>query len=105
MADPERARSAWAAAIAAWQPRHLSAADPLTGLLADQRSVPLDPLLGEGHRPCWCPCGTAHPRDEGVCDMEAVVTRPAASAAAGTVDLHVCAPCWTASGVAGLTAG
>jgi hypothetical protein len=36
--------------------------------------------------------------------MEAVVTRPATSAAAGTVELHVCAPCWAAS-IAGMTAG
>jgi len=34
------------------------------------------------------------PRGRMPVDMEAVVTRPAASAAIGTVELHICAPCW-----------
>ena len=102
MADLERAKAAWAAAFAAWQSGYVEQAAPLAGLLADQASVPLDPFLSDGHRPCWCPCETAHPGED-VCDMEAVATRPAAAAAVGTVDLHVCAPCWAASGVADMT--
>jgi hypothetical protein len=102
MADVERARAAWAAAFAAWRPRYLNLAAPLTGLLAEEATVPLDPFVSDGHAPCWCPCRTAHPGED-VCDMVAVTTRPAASRQAGTVDLHVCAPCWAASATAGMT--
>ena len=96
MADAERAKAAWARALAAWYPLYLQAAAPLAGMLADEASVPLDPFPHDGHMPCWCPCVTAHPGED-VCDMEAVVTQPAASAEVGTVELHVCAPCWAAS--------
>ncbi len=96
MAGLERARAAWAAMLAAWQARYAGQAAQLAGLLADQATVPLDPFPGNGHRPCWCPCGTAH-SDDDVCDAEAVTTRPAASAEMGTVDLPVCAPCWAAT--------
>ncbi len=33
MADPERARAAWAAAFAAWQSGYVEQAAPLTGLV------------------------------------------------------------------------
>ena len=96
LGDLERAEAAMSAAFAAWMPRFLDQAAPLAGMLADEASVPLDPFASDAHKPCWCSCATAHPGED-VCDMEAVVTRPAASAAVGTIDLHVCAPCWAAS--------
>jgi hypothetical protein len=46
MADPERARAAWAAAFAAWQSGYAEQAAPLARLLADRKSVPLDPFPG-----------------------------------------------------------
>lgn len=94
MRDFERAEAAKSAAFAVWQAHFLDQAAPLAGMLANEASVPLDPFASETHKPCWCSCATAHPSED-VCDMEAVVTRPAASAAIGTVDLHVCAPCFS----------
>ena len=104
MADPEGAQAAMSAAVAAWQIRYLDQASMLGGILADEATVPLDPFTRDGHNPCWCQCGTAHPQDAGVCDMDAIVTRPAASAALGSVDLRICAPCWAAPGIAGMAA-
>lgn len=46
-------------------------------------------------RYCRCPCGTAHPDDQGVCDHRAVMTRRV-----GGVDMPLCAPCAVAQGVA-----
>jgi hypothetical protein len=46
-------------------------------------------------RPCRCPCSTAHPQDEGVCDGTAVVSRRI-----GGADVQLCAPCAVAQGVA-----
>lgn len=51
--------------------------------------------LGGSTRPCQCPCVTAHPQDPGVCDGDAVMTRRA-----GAEDVHLCAPCAVAQGVA-----
>ena len=48
-----------------------------------------------GWRPCQCPCDTAHPQDVGVCDGGAIVTRQQ-----GAADVHLCAPCAVAQGVA-----
>lgn len=48
-----------------------------------------------GWRPCQCPCDTAHPQDVGVCDGGAVLTRRL-----GAGDVHLCAPCAVAQGVA-----
>jgi hypothetical protein len=44
---------------------------------------------------CQCPCATAHPQDENVCDGRAVLTRRLAR-----TDLLICAPCAVAQGVA-----
>jgi hypothetical protein len=44
---------------------------------------------------CHCPCGVAHPQDEGVCDHTAVLTRRL-----GDADVALCAPCAVAQGVA-----
>lgn len=52
-------------------------------------------VLGGNVRPCRCPCATAHPQDEGVCDGGAVLTRRA-----GAADVPLCAPCAVAQGVA-----
>ena len=50
-------------------------------------------------RDCQCPCATAHPDDVGVCDNDAVMTRPFTSDLTGLVDVQLCAPCATAQGV------
>jgi hypothetical protein len=44
---------------------------------------------------CECPCATAHPQDQDVCDGRAVMTRRL-----GGADLPICAPCAVAQGVA-----
>jgi hypothetical protein len=44
---------------------------------------------------CQCPCTTAHPQDQGVCDGRAVMTRRLDGASRPT-----CAPCAVAQGVA-----
>lgn len=51
--------------------------------------------LGGNWRPCQCPCTTAHPQDQGVCDGGAIVTRRV-----GAAEVHLCAPCAVAQGVA-----
>ena len=83
MAGMERAKAAWAAAFAVWESGYVKEAAPLAALLADQAPVPLDPFLDDGHSPYWRPCSTA-PLGKDVCDMEAVFTRSAASAAIAT---------------------
>jgi hypothetical protein len=45
--------------------------------------------------PCHCPCSTAHPDDQGVCDHRAVLSRRL-----GEADVSLCAPCAVAQGVA-----
>lgn len=44
---------------------------------------------------CHCPCRTAHPDDQGVCDGRAVMNRRL-----GDADVSLCAPCAVAQGVA-----
>lgn len=44
---------------------------------------------------CQCPCATAHPQDQGVCDHSAILSRRI-----GDEDLALCAPCAVAQGVA-----
>jgi hypothetical protein len=44
---------------------------------------------------CECPCATAHPQDQGVCDGRAVMTRRL-----GGTSRPTCAPCAVAQGVA-----
>jgi hypothetical protein len=46
-------------------------------------------------RDCHCPCGEAHPDDQGVCDGRAVMSRQL-----GQVPVPLCAPCAVAQGVA-----
>jgi hypothetical protein len=48
-------------------------------------------------RDCRCPCSTAHPDDQGVCDRKAVLTRRIDGA-----DVSMCAPCAVAQGVSEL---
>lgn len=43
---------------------------------------------------CQCPCDTAHPQDQGVCDGRAILTRRV-----GATDMPLCAPCAVAQGV------
>ena len=54
-------------------------------------------------RDCECPCANAHPDDMGVCDNDAVMTRPFTSDLDGPVDILLCAPCATAQGLAELS--
>jgi hypothetical protein len=44
---------------------------------------------------CQCPCATAHPQDQNVCDGKAVLSRPRDGAR-----MPICAPCAVAQGVA-----
>ncbi len=53
-------------------------------------------LAGDWHD-CHCPCGEAHPDDQGVCDGRAVMTRQP-----GQAGVRLCAPCAVAQGVAEL---
>ena len=46
-------------------------------------------------RNCHCQCEMAHPKDAGVCDGRAVMTRRV-----GGADVSLCAPCAVAQGVA-----
>lgn len=57
-------------------------------------------LLGANVRPCECPCATAHPQDHDVCDGAAVMSRRVSGA-----DVHLCAPCAVAQGVAEMRRG
>jgi len=54
--------------------------------------------LAGNWRDCRCPCGTAHPADNGVCDGRAVLTRRVS----GT-NVSMCAPCAVAQGFAEFT--
>jgi hypothetical protein len=44
---------------------------------------------------CQCPCATAHPQDQNVCDGKAVLSRQR-----GETHMPICAPCAVAQGVA-----
>ena len=57
------------------------------------------PTFTRPRRYCECPCAVAHPHDVGVCDNDAVMTRPVTSDLSGPVDVQLCAPCATAQGV------
>ena len=57
------------------------------------------PTFSWPRRHCECPCAVAHPHDVGVCDNNAVMTRPVNSDLSGLVDVQLCAPCATAQGV------
>jgi hypothetical protein len=57
------------------------------------------PTFVWARRDCECPCAVAHPHDVGVCDHNAVMTRPVTSDLSGPVDVQLCAPCATAQGV------
>ena len=57
------------------------------------------PTFSWRRRDCECPCALAHPHDVGVCDNDAVMTRPITSDLSGPVDVQLCAPCATAQGV------
>jgi hypothetical protein len=48
---------------------------------------------------CQCPCTTAHPQDQGVCDGKAVLTRRLGTASSAA-SVPICAPCAVAQGVA-----
>jgi len=94
---PGGAGAAFLAALAEGLAAHFERLEPLASLLLEAAEVPLDP--GGAHRPCWCPCGKAHPGDF-ACDMEAVTTRRIGRAAGERADIPVCAPCAVAQAIA-----
>jgi hypothetical protein len=87
---PDHASEAFAAALAEGLATHWDQMTPLADMLAEATAIPLDPA--GCHRPCWCPCTTAHPGEDS-CDMEAVTTRRIGHAIGEWVDVPVCAPC------------
>ncbi len=55
---------------------------------------------------CHCPCASAHPGDEGICEAETpVTTHRFETGLTGPVDVPLCVPCAAAQGVTELTAG
>ncbi len=48
---------------------------------------------------CQCPCTSAHPQDQNVCDGKAVLTRRLGTASSAA-SVPICAPCAVAQGVA-----
>jgi len=100
--DPARQfAAAWEAAKAAlgeWR-RQVAAAtndavDKLDPAVRAAMEAARSSVTGDW-RACRCPCRTAHPEDQGVCDGRAVLTRRA-----GSADVSLCAPCAVAQGVA-----
>ncbi len=51
-------------------------------------------------RDCECLCAISHPKDVGVCDHRAVITRRIPAERDGGMDVPLCAPCAVAQGVA-----
>jgi hypothetical protein len=53
-------------------------------------------------RDCECVCAVSHPKDIGVCDRRAVITRRLPTDLDDVMDVPLCAPCAVAQGVAEL---
>jgi hypothetical protein len=100
--DPARQlAAAWQAAAAVlgeWAQQVTAATGEALGKLDPAARAALaaawSALAGDW-RDCHCPCGQAHPDDQGVCDGRAVMTRQLAGAG-----VRLCAPCAVAQGVA-----
>jgi hypothetical protein len=102
--DPARQfAAAWetaAAALAEWAQRVTAVTTEALGKLDPAVRAAIEAAraaLAGGWRDCQCPCGEAHPDDQGVCDGRAVMTRQL-----GEVGVPLCAPCAVAQGVAEL---
>jgi hypothetical protein len=97
-------RAAWQTAADAmneWS-RRVSAAthealDKIEPALRSAVEAGRSAMTGEW-RNCQCRCQTTHPKDSGVCDGKAVMTRRLDG-----VDVSLCAPCAVAQGVAEMT--
>jgi hypothetical protein len=95
--------AAWqaaAAALGAWRQQVATATTEALGKLDPAVRTAMQAgraALAGDWRDCRCPCGTAHPDDQGVCDGSAVLTRRL-----GEADVPLCAPCAVAQGVAEL---
>jgi hypothetical protein len=100
--------AAWqatAAVVAEWAERtaavtsealHKLASDPaIRAVLEDWRIT-----VVWARRDCECSCARSHPDDVGICDKNAVITRPLTTDLDGEVELPLCAPCAVAQGVA-----
>ena len=57
-------------------------------------------VTGWPQRDCECACAASHPKDLGVCDHRAVITRRLPVGRNGGADVPLCAPCAVAQGVA-----
>jgi hypothetical protein len=102
--DPARQfAAAWEAAAAAmgeWAQRVTDVTAEALGKIDPAVRAAIEAgrsALAGDWRDCHCPCGQAHPDDQGVCDGRAVMTRQLA----GT-GVRLCAPCAVAQGVAEL---
>lgn len=87
------ALSEWRQRIAAATTEALDKLDPAVRAAVEAGRA----TLAGSWRACHCPCSTAHPDDQGVCDSRAVLTRRL-----NGVDVSLCAPCAVAQGVAEL---
>jgi hypothetical protein len=99
------AGEAAAAVIGEWAQRVAAATTDAVSKLANDPAIRAvveasRPTFIRIRRDCQCPCANAHPDDVGVCDNDAVLTRPFASDLTGPVDILLCAPCATAQGLA-----
>lgn len=94
--------AAWQAATAAlgqWREQVAAATyeaagklDPAMRTAVEAARAALAGILGG----CQCPCDTAHPQDQDVCDGRAVMSRRQR----GETAMPLCAPCAVAQGVA-----
>jgi len=89
----QAALSEWRQRIAAATNEAMDKLDPAVRAAIEAGKA----TLTGGWRDCRCPCGTAHPDDQGVCDGKAVLTKRVSGA-----DVSLCAPCAVAVGVAEL---
>jgi hypothetical protein len=93
--------SAWRAAAAAlgqWREQVTAATTEAMDKLDPVARAALDALraaVAGDWGACQCPCASAHPQDQDVCDHSAVLTRRL-----GETDVPLCAPCAVAQGVA-----
>ena len=93
--DAAAALGAWRQQVTAATAEALDKLDPAVRA-AVQAAVQAGRAAFAGDwRGCRCPCATAHPDDQGVCDGSAVLTRRL-----GEADVSLCAPCAVAQGVA-----
>jgi hypothetical protein len=102
------AGEAAAAVLGEWAQRVTAATTEAMGKLASDPAIRAAveasrPAFIRGRRDCQCPCAVAHPDDVGVCDNDAVMTRPFTADSTGPVDVSLCAPCATAQGLAELS--